>query len=399
MKRLICLIALTVVLFCNVLSISAEVLGSGTNNPVTRDEVEIGTIVGFDEEDGNFGTNVYYLKVQDNRGREVTYPLADKVYLNYTLYSAKDVVEILKAGSAEIAYVIRSEKIKYINPHILHYNGEKNIRISKGYSEEVTVKIFGANAGTEVVWSSDSKIIFEFLEITGEHGETVKIKGRIVGEATLTANLYVNNEIEDSVNIMVDVTGSMISVGTNKPLSPDEIQKGTITGFIEEDGNFGATVNYVKILHENGEENTYPLAKTVILEETPYTSDDTFWILQNLDRDITFAIRSGKIEYINPYMPEEIFESMEIEDCYRWKGKIYGYLSFEYLVGECTCVVAAYNDEDILCSVISFDVSYKDAYSYDFELDDNGGTYIKVLFIESKQSLKPMAEGVTAIVE
>lgn len=398
MKRLICLIVSVMVLLLNVLSIRAEVMGGGTNNPVTRDEVEIGTIIGVDEEDGDFGTTVYYVKLQNSKGQEFTYPLADKVYQDYTLYRAGDIVDGLEEGT-EIAYVTRSEKIKYINPYILHYEGKKDIRVNKGYSEEVAVKIFGENATREVVWSSNSKIIFEFLEISGEYNERVKIKGRIVGEAILTADLYVNNEIEDSVNITVNVTGSVISVGTSNPLSPDEIQEGTIVELSSEGGDFGTTVNYVTIQNENGDGNTYPLAKTVIFEETPYTSDDTLWILENSDKEITFAIRSGKIEYINPYMPEGIFESARIEDCYRWKDKIYGYISFEYLVGECKCIVAVYNDEDILCSVTSFDVSYKDAYSYDFELVDNGGEHIKVFFVESKQSLKPMAENVTAIVE
>ena len=399
MKKLFCFI----IVLCMFLTVSvnagAEAIGGSTNNPLKRDEILKGTITAFDEEDGDFGTTVYYVKVQDEYGEEYMYELDDKVYFKNGLSRAKNVIEKLKAGEKVITYALREEKIKYINPYMIIYNGDKEIELKKGKDAEITVEISGADEKTLVKWTSDSKIIFEFLEFGGEWNETVKIKGRIVGKATLTAKLYADNMETDSIDINVRVTGSAISAGTNKPVSPDEIQMGVMKGFDTKEGTFGTTENYVKIENDNGEEVMYSLSNVVEVDGETYTSDDALWVLQNSDVNITYVLRSGKIRYVNPYMPDGIFESAKIESCYEFDGKIITQIAFEYLVGDCVVVIAAYDENDIMCSVKSFTASYKDAYSYSEEMDANGGEYVKVFFLKSVQSLEAECSYITAVVE
>lgn len=199
-------------------------------------------------------------------------------------------------------------------------------------------------------------------------------------------------------NAMTNGSTTYLSGGTNNPPSPDGVLYGTVIDFDSIDGDFGTTENYVKILNSNGEELIYELSSRVYFEEQLYTSDDVMEILKNIDRNINYVVRSGKIKYINLHMPEGIFESVEIESCYKYNNKIFVCITFETLVGECTCIAAAYNKEGAMCSAASFEASYNDSYSYDVELEANDGEYVKVFFLDNAQSLKPVCEAKIAYI-
>lgn len=182
-----------------------------------------------------------------------------------------------------------------------------------------------------------------------------------------------------------------ISGGTNNPLFPDEVEHGTISGFDSLDGDFGTMVYYLKILCDEGTEYIYALADRVYYKNDLCNAVDAFEKLHSGDGNITFALRSGKIKYINPILPEGVFADVEIEACYRIGNKIIARISFEDIVGKCTCIVAAYNSDGAMCSLTSFEASYLDSY-YEIELDANGGEAVKVFFLENTQSLKPLCE-------
>ncbi|MBQ6796357.1 MAG: hypothetical protein IJO83_09490, partial [Clostridia bacterium] len=150
--------------------------------------------------------------------------------------------------------------------------------------------------------------------------------------------------------------------GPYNPVTLDEIQKGTVIAFDSVEGAFNTTTYYVKILCEDDEEYIYALSDGVYLGDVRYEAAE----IADMDLgEITFVLRNEKLKYINPVMPDGLFESLEVLNCYKNNDTIYAIVEFENLVGEFKLIMAAYSG-DMLCSVKSFDISYMDSY---YELD------------------------------
>ncbi|MBR5536100.1 MAG: hypothetical protein IKU60_05575 [Clostridia bacterium] len=188
-----------------------------------------------------------------------------------------------------------------------------------------------------------------------------------------------------SVIAFAEVAGG----GTNRPVTVDEIQKGTIIAFDFEEGDFDTDTYYVKILGVNGAEYTYALAGRVYVGNSLYKAEE----VADMDfGEITYVLRSGNVKYINPTMPDGLFESVAVKYCHRENDKIYVTVEFVGIVGEFKLIMAAYSG-DMLCSVKSFDISYTDS-CYELDMEANGGYKVKIFFWENKAGLVPVYEAV-----
>ena len=92
-----------------------------------------------------------------------------------------------------------------------------------------------------------------------------------------------------------------------------------------------------------------------------------------------------------PVLPEGFFESYNIGHCYREYDTIYAVVEFENIVDDFKLIMATYNDENEMCSVKSFDISYLDS-AYELEMDANGGDRVKIFLWEDMSGLVPLCE-------
>lgn len=182
--------------------------------------------------------------------------------------------------------------------------------------------------------------------------------------------------------------------GPYNPVTLDEIQKGTVIAFDSVEGAFNTTTYYVKILCEDDEEYIYALSDGVYLGDVRYEAAE----IADMDLgEITFVLRNEKLKYINPVMPDGLFESLEVLNCYKNNDTIYAIVEFENLVGEFKLIMAAYSG-DMLCSVKSFDISYMDSY-YELDMPAKGGEKVKLFYWEDVAGLKPLCETFAEVVD
>lgn len=183
--------------------------------------------------------------------------------------------------------------------------------------------------------------------------------------------------------------GAVWAGGSYKPITPDEIQKGEVLAYDSVEGDFNTTVYYVKILCEDGEERIYPLADWVYLGDIV---NDAEGIADRVFGEITFVVRGGNIKFINPVMPDGLFDNVEIKYCHKENDTIYAIAEFENIVGEFKLIMAAYSG-DMLCSIKSFDISYLDSY-YELDMPAKGGDKVKIFYWEDVAGLVPVWEAV-----
>lgn len=190
------------------------------------------------------------------------------------------------------------------------------------------------------------------------------------------------------LSLAVTATAAVGESGSYNPVTRDEIQKGTVIAFDSEEEVFAGVTYYAKILCEDDAEYVYALANMVYLGDVLYDAEE----IADMDLgEITFVLRNEKIKYINPILPDGCFEGFEVKRCYRESDTIYAIIEFENIVDEFKLIMAVYNDENEMCSMKSFDISYLDSY-YELDMAANGGDRVKMFFWEDTSTLVPLCE-------
>ncbi len=116
-----------------------------------------------------------------------------------------------------------------------------------------------------------------------------------------------------------------------------------------------------------------------------------------LSLTIVFAMLLGLSVTINASDLKR-FSSFEVKHCYSTGDTIYADVSFEEITDGFKLIMAAYNSDDALCSVKSFDISETESF-YELDMAANGGKRVRLLFWDGILGLRPLCEVFAEVVD